>query len=114
MTEEKDNSVPVEKKPEQEAAERLERYQKNPDTFIEIDEIVFASVRNPKSRLGISIFIGNARRMEIDVSWAEMNHAINKSLLNMDIEGAMKQQSAATLVKPMSHGVLNFARGRRN
>lgn len=110
--EDKGNGKLEQKTPEQFKEDRLKRYQEHPETFVELSEIVVMSIRNPKSQLGISLFMGNASRKEIDLSWSELNHFISKSLMNMDIESAMKKEAEKNLIhKP--GGILNFARRRK-
>ena len=98
---------------EQLKQERLDRYTKAPDTFVEIDELICAVIRNPKSQLGISVMLGNAKRSEIDLAWAELNHRISFSLRQMDIAAEMKNHPK---IIPAKHGMLDGARkifGRR-
>jgi hypothetical protein len=116
MQEQKDKSeeTPAEKTPEQLAQERLERYQKEPNSFVEVSELVLASIRNPNSPLGISICIGKAKRSELDISTMEINHAVSKMMMRLDVEGEMKRAAAAELIKPASGAMLKFARGKRN
>ena len=100
-----------EKTEEQLMAERLERYQKDPKSFIEISEIILCCIRNPKSQLGVSVFVGRCKRSELDIANVELNHITNKQRMQMDIAGEMKQQIANGLIKtPRQHGMMNFAR----
>ncbi len=92
------------KSTEQLAKERAERFASNPETFIEIDEVVCCVVRSNKSDMGISVFIGNAKRSELDLAWAELNHRIQMVLRAME---------AQPKIVPAKGGMLNFGR-RRN
>ena len=102
---------PQEKTEEQLKQERLERYQKDPNTFIELSELIMACVRNPKSHLGMSVFVGHCKRSELDIAQVELNHISNKQRIQMDIASEMKHQIANGMIKtPNQHGMMNFAR----
>ena len=92
---------------------RLERYQKDPETFLEISDIICAAVRNRRSNFGMALIMGNASREEVDKAWSELNHRFQISLTQMDIESDMKRQAANGLIKSKG-GILNFARGSGN
>jgi hypothetical protein len=108
-----ENAQP-EKTPEQTAQERLERYQKDPLSFVEMSDVILAAVRNPKSQIGISVAIGQCKRSELDVSWAEMQHIITKFMIRMDVEADMKRQAAEQIIKPGGdngkHRIMDFMR----
>lgn len=90
---------PQEKTQEQLSQERLERYQKAPESFVELSSIVCMIIRNPKSGLGISGFVNPATsRTQLDIAQAELNHLINKIRMQMDVASEMKKQS--NIVKP--------------
>ena len=89
------------------ANERHERYTKNPETFIEISELICAVMRNPKSQLGISVMIGYAQRSELNQGQAELNHLIDLLRRQMDIESQAKHQSKH-VITPGS--MMDFAR----
>lgn len=82
--------VKVEKTSEQLKQEKIERFNKDPETFIELDEVVFVAIRNSKSALGMSIWIGNCKRSEMDIAEMELIHATAKMRLQMDMQSAMK------------------------
>jgi hypothetical protein len=88
--------------------QRIKRFNEAPETFIEISELICAAIRNPKSPLGISIWIGNAKRSEIDVGWSELSHRISLCLRQMDMASEIMKQGKIVLAK---HGM--FARKRR-
>lgn len=111
-----DNGEPKkeEKTDEQLKEERLVRYNSNPDSFIEISELVCAAMRNPKSQIGVSIMVGNVKRSELNQAQAELNHRIDLCRRSMDIESDMKQQAAKNLLTPLNkmspHNMINGAR----
>jgi hypothetical protein len=90
-------------------AERLERYQKNPDSFFELSEIVCMAIRNDKSQLGISIFFGNAKRSEMNNAIEEINHVHRKMKIQMDVEAEMKH-TAITNMGAKPHNMIDGAR----
>ncbi len=96
---------------EQLKTERAERYTKDPDTFIELSEVVCVVIRNPKSQLGVSVMVGNAKRSEIDIAQIELSYRIDLVRRQMDI-----QSEQAHKIIPAKHGILDGARkifGRR-
>ena len=95
---------------EQLASERFSRYQKDPITFIELSDLICGVVRNPKSQLGVSVFIGIAKRSEIDIAEIELVHRISLTRRQMDIEAEMLHQSK---IVPAKHGIFDFARKRK-
>ena len=95
---------------EQLKTEQAKRFADNPETFIEISELVCAVVRNPKSALGISVIIGNAKRSEMDIGQAELNRRIDSVCRQMDAQAEMERKGK---IVPAGGGILNFARRRR-
>lgn len=105
MSEEK--VVPVPTKSESELLqERLERYKKDPNSFIEVDDIVACVIKNPKSSIGVSVMTGNTSRSQMDIGQVELNHQMDKMRMQMDIQSEMHKQNK--IVKPGS--MHNFAR----
>jgi len=102
-----------EKTPEQFKQERLERYQKNPETFLEFQDIIFATIRNPKSALGVSVLICNCKRTEMDIAQVEINHRLNMLRSRMDIEAEMKKQAVEGLIVTQPHKIIDFLRRKR-
>lgn len=89
------------------AAERLERYQKNPDSFIETKDIIVCSVKNPKSGYGMAVFIGNVPRSDLAKAKTEIDHIITKNLMRMDMEAEMRNKSFLHLTPGKKNGILN-------
>ena len=104
---------PEEKTLEQLKEERAKRFADNPDTFLEISEIVCAAVKNPKSQLGVSVYIGLCRRIELDIGQVELNHLIQKNRMSMDIAADMKKVGSQVLApgkQPFYKGVFGKRR----
>jgi hypothetical protein len=90
--------------------QRIKRFNEAPETFIEISELICAAIRNPKSPLGISIWIGNAKRSEIDIAEIELVHRVSLARRQMDITSEMLKQGK---IEPVKHGMFDFARKRK-
>ncbi len=87
------------KTPEQ---ERLERYQKDPNSFVERSELILAVKRSPE---GVQYFIGNTTAHELKV----IKYGID---LRIDsVIGSMIMASKSKIIQP--HGIMNFARGKK-
>ncbi len=86
-------------------AEKIKAFTENPDNFLAISEIICCVVRNSKSQLGISAFVGKCKRSEINMAESELNHLISKTRLRMDMDSAMKQSQILTPNKPGFKGM---------
>ena len=113
MPEEQPKDKPVEKTREQLEAERLKRYQEKPGNFIEISEIIVASLRAPQ---GIGTLIGEASRTELEVAQSKLNHVISKVYMRLDMDAQMKNDAAKQILKPGGgngkHRIVDFIRGK--
>lgn len=101
---------PVEKTEAQLKEERLARYNTDPDSFIEISELICAAIRNPKSQLGISVLVGNCKRSELNNAQVELEHRMSLVRRSMDIESEMKKEAVKNLIVPGAHNMINGAR----
>lgn len=88
--------------------ERAERFAKEPHSFIEVNELICAAIRNPKSQLGISILVGNCKRSELNQAQVELNHRMEIARRQMDIEAEVNHSK----ILPAKGSFLNFARRR--
>jgi len=78
---------------------------------VELKNVILCAVRNPKSGLGISVFVGNCKRSELDLAIAELQHLVHKRLIHMDIISELKKDTNK-IIKP-KHGILDFVRRRK-
>ena len=92
--------------PEELKKARLDRYMKEPETFVELEDVVCMVVKNKTSSLGISVFIGNVQRSLLNQGQMELSHVANKIRLKMDIESEMKHPK----IVPGKGSMLNFMR----
>ena len=93
-----------EKTPEQIETERLDRYMKNPDSFVELRSLICAAIVDARSDLGVGILVAQAPRAILDIAQAELIHAINNTRNGMD-------QAKKKIIKP--NGILDFARRKK-
>jgi hypothetical protein len=98
------------KNPEELAKERLLRYQADPQSFVEVSEIIACAVKTPGIGLGVAIYIGNCKRSELDITWAELNTSMLEKLVQFRAEGAADNKPK---ILPGPHGVMDFIRGKR-
>lgn len=82
------------KTPEQIKQDKIKAFNNNPDEFLAISEIICCVVRNPNSQLGISAFIGNCKRSELNMAEGEIHLQFHKTRMVMDM------QSQSKIVKP--------------
>ena len=84
------------------AQERLLRYTSDPDSFIELSEIIVCMIRTEK---GPMLYI-KGNKPELQIAWAEMNQRIMQMISKMDMEAALKAQ-------PVIHKAGGFLEGLR-
>ena len=99
MSEEKkpgDNGELAQKEmtPEAILAEKKAAFEKDPDQFIEMKDIIVCMIRMPG---GIAHYIGPAKRSEYNMSKSELQYQIDKILAEMD---AVKTKSS--IINPFS------------
>ena len=94
-----------EKTSEQIETERLDRYIKNPDSFVELSELACAVLLTPGQGLGVAVMIGKIPRIVLNVDQVELNHALNGVRIAMD-------QAKQQIVKPKG-SILDFARRKK-
>lgn len=88
---------------EQKDKERSERFTKDPNSFIEISELICAAMKSEKSGLGVTIMVNNCKRSELDISQIELNHRFDLCRRQMDMASEMKKIAPA-------HGIRDFVR----
>lgn len=92
--------VKQEKTEEQLASERMTRYQADPYSFIEVNDIIACVINTPKGpalRLKGTVF-------QLKVALAELMIAIPEYIKEM------VEANKPKIVTPQKHGILNFAR----
>ena len=88
------------------AKERADRFNADPNSFIEIKELICAVMCNPASRLGISILVNECKRSELDICQVELNHRFDLLRRQMDVAAQIKK-----VVPGNGHGIADFVRG---
>lgn len=107
----------TEKTSEQLKEERLARYIEHPESFVELSQVIMMAIRNPRSQLGISTFVGHCKRSEMNMAEVELVHICLQQRLQMDIQSEMVQQAQKNLITPAAaprdNGLRNFLRKKR-
>jgi hypothetical protein len=99
----------IQKTEAQLATERLARYTAEPESFTENTDLIVAIKRSPK---GMQTLINNATRVELELSWARLNHGIMNAITSIEMQEYMKKQSEQKVLTP-KHGMMDFARRRK-
>jgi hypothetical protein len=86
------------------AAERLKRYQLNPESFTEIGQIIICVKRSTE---GLVCAVGGSEA-ELEYAWAKINRKIINVLNNLE-----RINSQSKIVTPPKGSFLNFARHKR-
>ena len=71
------------KTPEERLAEKKAAFEKEPDRFVDMADIVFCAVRDTSG--GISHYVGSARRTQYNLTKSECQYQIDKILREMDV-----------------------------
>jgi hypothetical protein len=82
--------------------ERLERYQKGPELFIEQSEVIVCVKRTPKGNM----IMVNGTAIELKIAYTDITRALLKTI--DEIEIANKNQ----IIQP-KHGIVDFIRRKR-
>jgi len=99
------------KTPEVLATERLARYQKDPQSFVEVSEIIACAIKTPGIGLGVAVLVNNCKRSEIDIAKTELEMAMIERL--MELKQAADMQQAGIKIVPAKHGMFDFVRRKR-
>ena len=96
------------KTPEQLSEERSKRYINDPESFIELHELICGVIKTPGIGMGVSCMVAKTSRTNLDVAQMELMHRMNNVRMNMDLDSAVKSK----IVKP--GGMMSrFARGKK-
>ena len=77
------------KTPEQLLEDKKKAFDENPDSFVDLSEVIIVVKRSPN---GISHWLGSATRSQYNVAKSEVQYQIDKILTNMDMEVALKSK----------------------
>ena len=80
---------PKVKTPEELRTEREARFRSDPNSFIELSEVICMAINSPASGTGVSVLVGKTTRTKLDIGQIEINHILNKTRLQMDMVKAM-------------------------
>lgn len=100
----------VDKTKEQLVEERLKRYQDSPDSFIEVKDILVACLKESGV---IKVVGGKGNYSEYCMAYAELITSCGNTLNMMRTQAMMQQEAANNLVKPVSGGIMDFARRKK-
>ena len=90
-----DNHKDQQKTPEQLKQEKIDKFNKDPDGFIDKEDMVIAMFRdNGKLRC----FMGGATRLEVVISKGELDYKLTNFLAQIDTQKSIAQSSK--IIKP--------------
>ncbi len=93
--ESQEGKQPEPKTKEQIAAERLERYNKDPDSFIEKSELVIGAKKSPK---GLLAFVAKTDSDNIIFAQGKLNRYIHNMLHYAEIQAAMDAKNKPEII----------------
>jgi hypothetical protein len=100
-----------EKTPEELNAEKIAEFNKDPDMFVDLRELIFATKRSEK---GIQVYINNATRQELMISRAEADYMLHQAVIQLELDRMRMMATEKKIVtgNPVvpKHGIMDFAR----
>ncbi len=106
------SSVQIIKEQEEEAARieaKKERFAKDPDSFIEIGELIMGAIRTPGLGAGVSVLV-QGTKTELALAIVELQHTTFAHLSMLKMKAA---QDGGRIIKPPKKGFMG-AFGRKN
>ncbi len=90
------------KEQEEAAALKKAQFDKDPDMFVHIDDIVVAAI---KSERGIGVMLGRCQRIEMELSLTRLTYRVYGLFQQMDVSAmiAAKQKESGIITAP-EHG----------
>lgn len=95
---------------EQLAEERLKRYHESPESFIEVDDILVACL---KENGKLKVVGGKGNYVDYCIAYAELITTCGNSLNNIRMSAMMKQEEGTNLIKPINGGMDFVRRGKK-
>ena len=80
-----------------EQRDKEKRFYMNPENFIEIKDLIVATMNSPK---GIKTLINAVPREQLEISQSRLNHLIEQKITGMEIIALKKQQGEKRIVTP--------------
>lgn len=93
------------KKQQEAAALKKAQFEKDPDMFVHIDDIVCAAI---KSERGIGVMLGRCQRMEMELSLTRLTYRVYGLFQQMDMQAmlAAKQRESGIVTPPESGKII--------
>lgn len=79
------------KTPEQLKAEKAEKFAKEPDKFICLDDVVMAVVKTPAG--GYGTFLGAFKRFEMEIALTRVTYKTMNMFMHMDMQRELEQEA---------------------
>lgn len=74
---------------------KAEKFAKNPDNFIDVNDIIMACVRTEH---GCSTLHGACKRMEMEIALTRLNYKTNNIFMTMDMANKMKKSEVSQII----------------
>lgn len=92
-----DNAKTVEQLESERIEARKARFAQDPDSFIELSEVVMCAIRMPNAGLGVGTYV-NGTRQEMDIAIVELQHTVFQNISGLKMKEAQEKQGR--IIKP--------------
>lgn len=98
------------KTPEQIKAEKIKKFSENPDQFVDLDDVIIATIHTSK---GMGLYTGpKLTRGDIEKSFAKISHVLHQIMALMDMQDD-KEREGKIITGNKKGGIMKFVRGKR-
>lgn len=105
-------SEEVQKTPEELKAEKVAKFNANPETFVCLDDVILGAIRTPS---GIMVCVGKTNRSSLEIALTRVQLRAFQTFIGMDIEAS--EAMASKIVTPGGNGhkkgIIDFVRTKR-
>lgn len=96
---------------EKERKAREERFYKDPDSFMEMKDLILAAMDTPQ---GVMTFVGKGyKRYKIEIAQSRLNHIASQEFMRMEVMAFKKAQQGKRIVAPKPRGAFGNPFKRR-
>ena len=106
------NSKPQDATPEQLRLLKAEKFNTDPDKFVDLDDVLLMFIRAPQ---GTMIFIGNVSIKDVVMLKGDVGYQLDNARRHLEMKMATAQQKENNIITSKNQGVFRkFTRGGKN
>ena len=96
------------KTPEELKAEKIKKFNENPDSFVCLDDVILGAIRSPA---GIMICVGRTNRSQLEIALSRCQFRAFQTFIGMDVASQQEQSRLLVPGNGKKSGIMNFVRG---